>query len=87
MSIDLGSRYNNNFYRDMFEKIVFISPTSINDKTLHHLAEDEDILKITDDLEDLDTILKTIVEQKLEDEEIYVLSKYTHSNYVDGRKV
>ena len=25
--------------------------------------------------------------KKLEDEEIYVLSKYTHSNYVDGRKV
>jgi hypothetical protein len=25
--------------------------------------------------------------KRLEDEEIYVLSKYTHSNYVDGRKV
>jgi len=61
--------YNKNFYKNYFDKVIFISPTSLNDKTLHHLADDDDIVKINDNLENLDEILKTIVEEKAEDEE------------------
>ena len=60
---------NKKFYAGRFDKIIYISPTSLNDNTLKHLAEDEDIIKINDNLDDLDNILKAIVEDKDEDEE------------------
>lgn len=61
--------YNNEFYKDVFDKIIFISPTVDNDITLKHLNEDEDIIKISDNLDSLDDILKTIVDTKEEDED------------------
>jgi hypothetical protein len=61
--------YNKNFYKDLFDKVIYISPTVHNDLTLEHLREDEDIIKIHDGLEDLDTILQTIIKTKEEDEE------------------
>lgn len=61
--------YNREFYHEMFDKVIFISPTAHNDLTLTHLAEDDEVIKITEDLENLDDILKTIVETKQEDEE------------------
>ncbi len=66
--------YNDEFYKDSFDKIIFISPTVNNDITLKHLSEDEDVLKIDSDLENLDDILRTIVETKEKDEE--ELNKY-----------
>jgi hypothetical protein len=61
--------YNKQFYAGRFDKIIYISPTSLNDETLKHLSEDEDIIKINDNLDDLDNILKAIVEDKDDDEE------------------
>jgi hypothetical protein len=61
--------YNKNFYKGKFDKIIFISPTSLNDLTLKHLAEDDDIMKITDNLEQLDDILKLLLEEKESDDE------------------
>ena len=61
--------YNDNFYKDLFDKVIFISPTVHNDLTLRHCAEDEDIMKVDEDLENLDEILKTIIESKEEDED------------------
>lgn len=61
--------YNKNFYKDLFDKVIYISPTVHNDVTLEHLRDDEDIIKIHDGLEDLDTILRTIIKTKEEDEE------------------
>ena len=48
--------YNDNFYKDLFDKVIFISPTVHNDLTLKHCAEDEDIMKVDEDLENLDEI-------------------------------
>jgi hypothetical protein len=56
--------YNKHFYKDYFDKIVFVSPTVHNDETLEHLNEDEDIIKIHDDLDKIDTIVKTIVDEQ-----------------------
>jgi len=61
--------YNRNFYHGLFDKIIFISPTVNNDNTLKHLSEDEDVIKVTDGLDDLDDILKTIVEAKQGDDD------------------
>lgn len=60
--------YNDNFYKGMFDKIIFISPTCENDKTLHHMNEDDDIIKICDNLESIDGILKSIV--KIQQDEL-----------------
>ena len=59
--------YNNAFYHEMFDKIIFISPTVLNDVTLTHLKEDDEVIKIHDDLDDLDGVLKVIVEEKEKD--------------------
>lgn len=61
--------YNNSFYKGMFDKIIYISPTVHNDATLKHLKEDEDVMKISDDLDELDMILHKIVELKDKDED------------------
>jgi DNA helicase HerA-like ATPase len=61
--------YNNNFYKGKFDKIIFISPTSLNDLTLKHLSEDDDILKISENLDKIDDIIKAIIEHKEEDKE------------------
>lgn len=39
------------WYRDVFDEIHYISPSSNIDDNLIHVAEDEDILKVTDHLE------------------------------------
>jgi hypothetical protein len=54
--------YNNNFYHNCFDNIVYISPTIHLDRTLQHL-EDDDVLKV-DDPEQLDTVLKSVVESQ-----------------------
>jgi hypothetical protein len=57
--------YNNNFYKKIFDNIVYISPTVYIDNTLQHL-DDDDVLKF-DNPEKLDDILKTVVESQNED--------------------
>jgi hypothetical protein len=68
-TIIMNFLYNEEFYKDMFDKVIFISPTVRNDLTLTHLADDDEVIKIDDDLDNLDDILKTIVETKQEDKE------------------
>jgi hypothetical protein len=53
--------YNDNFYKKVFDNIVYISPTVNLDNTLQHL--DEDIIKV-DNPEYLDETLKKIVESQ-----------------------
>ena len=60
--------YNKNFYKDMFDTVIFISPTVENDVTLKHLNEDEDILKLNPN-DNLDESVKTIVDEKMDDED------------------
>lgn len=57
--------YNNNFYKKIFDNIVYISPTVYIDNTLQHL-DDDDVLKF-DNPEKLDDILKTVVESQNKD--------------------
>lgn len=61
--------YNKNFYRGLFDKIIFYSPTVMNDKTLKHLAEDDDVIKVYDNLHNVDAVFEQIVNDKMEDEE------------------
>ena len=49
-------------YSEHYEDIIFISPTIENDRTGRHIMNDERIVKITDDLKNLDLILESIVE-------------------------
>ena len=62
--------YNKHFYRGIFDRIFYISPTVNNDLTLQFLKNDEDVDKITDNLDDIDDIVKEIVNHKKEDEEL-----------------
>jgi hypothetical protein len=61
--------YNKNFYRQLFDKIIFISPTVQNDVTLTHLYEDEEVIKINEGLDQIDNIFKKLIETKQEDED------------------
>ena len=61
--------YNDSFYHDLFDKVIFISPTVMNDLTLAHLREDDEVIKVDDNLDDLDGILKVIVEEKKKDDD------------------
>lgn len=56
---------NNHFgYRQYYKKFIYISPTLPSDKTGQILYKDEDVVKITDNLEHLNEILKMVVEQQ-----------------------
>jgi hypothetical protein len=60
--------YNDNFYRGHFEDVLYISPTIANDDTGKAVMDDEEVIKITENLEDIDLILESIVElQKQKD--------------------
>ena len=69
--------YNKAFnYKKLFEEIIFISPTIENDETGTIIMKDDDIIKITDRLDQLDLILESIVEiqkDKLKDERTHTL--------------
>ena len=56
-------------YREYFDNIIYISPTLPSDKTGKILYKDNDITKITDDLEHLNDILRVIVEDQKDSEE------------------
>ena len=60
--------YNDNFYKDYFDQIFFVSPTVENDDTLKVLREDEDVTKISQGLDKIDSIVETIVEHKMNDD-------------------
>ena len=63
---------NDNFYKKIFDKIYYFSPSVMIDETLNAIAEDEDIIKFDDDddLNNADNILKAIEhEQKDKPEE------------------
>ena len=61
--------YNDTFkLKKVFDKIVFLSPTLENDKTLRHLYNDDDVIKIYDykDLENIDGIISGILDDQKE---------------------
>jgi len=60
--------YNDNMYHNVFDQIIFISPTIHQDITLDKLREDDEIIKL-DNPEDLDDILKNIVESQNENKQ------------------
>jgi hypothetical protein len=49
-------------YKDIFEEIMYISPTIENDDTGWAVMQDEEIIKITENLTEIDLILESIVE-------------------------
>ncbi len=59
--------YNDNMYHKAFDQVIFISPTIHQDLTLEKMREDDEIIKL-DDPEDLDDILKKIVDSQQEEE-------------------
>jgi hypothetical protein len=62
--------YNNNFYKNIFDNIVYISPTVNLDNTLQHL--DEDIVKV-DNPELMDETLMKIVENQEDNKKEHTL--------------
>lgn len=62
--------YQDNLLRGVFKEIMFISPTLENDDTLWAIRKDDEVIKITENLEELDLILESIVElQKSKEKE------------------
>lgn len=64
--------YNESFnFKKRFDKIIFISPTILIDKTLEYAREDDDVVKIYEDelLENLDNVLTTILANQKKDHE------------------
>lgn len=64
--------YNDIFnYKKIFDKIIFISPTLMNDKTLKHIVEDDDVMKIHEyeDIHNIDGIIKGIIDDQKEHKE------------------
>jgi len=60
--------YNKNFYYKHFDEIMFISPTIENDETGKVIMKDDKIVKLTENLKEIDLILEAIVElQKAKD--------------------
>lgn len=55
-------------YKKLYDKIIFISPTLLNDKTLKYVVEDDDIIKIHeyDDISNIDGIIKGIIDDQKE---------------------
>lgn len=49
-------------YKDIFEEIMYISPTVENDDTGWAIMKDDNIIKITENLTEIDLILESIVE-------------------------
>eukprot|EP00729_Bicosta_minor_P005953 gene5953-18218_t len=54
--------YQDNLMRGIFEDILYISPTVMNDETSWVVRKDDEIIKITENLNDMDLILESIVE-------------------------
>jgi hypothetical protein len=62
---------NKNFgYKQYFDDIIYISPTIENDVTGRAIKADDSIMKITDNLDDIDLILSSIVELQQKKETI-----------------
>ena len=53
-------------YKKRFDNVIFISPTILGDKTLKTVKNDDDIIKIHEDLKHLDDILATILKEQLD---------------------
>jgi hypothetical protein len=58
-------------YKKLYDKIIFISPTLLNDKTLKYVVEDDDIIKIHeyDDISNIDGIIKGIIDDQKENKQ------------------
>ena len=54
--------YQDTLLRDIFDEIMYISPTIENDATGWPAMKDEEVVKITENLDQIDLILESIVE-------------------------
>jgi len=61
--------YNDNFYSDTFNEVMYLSPTIENDETGVAVMKDDKIIKITENLNNIDMILEAIVEMQKAQEE------------------
>ena len=68
--------YNDDFnFKKRFDKIVFVSPTILIDNTLEFAREDEDIVKLYEEdfLDNLDAVIRNLLEKQKEDPEKTIL--------------
>ena len=57
--------FNDQFYRDMFDLIVYVSPTIHEDRTASHMREmEDDKLILRDDVENLDRLLTELIDMQ-----------------------
>jgi hypothetical protein len=64
--------FNDNFYHNYFDNIVFISPTLYEDKTAQHLIkiqETDNRLCLSDDVDNLDNIINGLLKYQEENNE------------------
>jgi hypothetical protein len=62
--------YQDDLLRDVFDEIMYISPTIENDATGWPAMKDAEVVKITENLDQIDLILESIVEiQKAKDDD------------------
>lgn len=54
--------YQDNLMRGIFDDILYISPTIENDETGWAVRKDDSVIKLTENLHDIDIILESIVE-------------------------
>jgi hypothetical protein len=61
--------FNDNFYKGMFDYIVYLSPTIHEDKTAQHMREmDDEKLILSDDVDKLDILVDNLMERQADDE-------------------
>ena len=63
-------------FKKKFDRIIWISPTCLNDKTLHNnVTKDDDIIKFCDeeDLENLDEVVQEIINDQQQDDKLETL--------------
>lgn len=64
--------FNDNFYHNYFDHIVFISPTLYEDKTAQHLfkiQESDEKLQLSDDVDNMDSIIDNLLKYQHENNE------------------
>jgi hypothetical protein len=69
--------FNDNFYRGMFDRVIYLSPTVFEDKTLQHMrrmAEDSrNNLIISDQVERLGDLIQNLIESQMGGEDHVLL--------------
>ena len=61
--------WNDNFYKDLFDYIIYLSPTIYEDKTAQHMHKiDDGKLIVSDEVDKLDVVISNLIERQSEED-------------------